>query len=52
MKIEAGEAEEWDSHYGDIWHVGDKVKDKITGKIGIIKSINGDEVELEEIDNG
>ena len=49
MTIEAGEAEEWDSHYGDIWHVGDKVKDKITGKIGIIKSINGTEVELEEV---
>lgn len=49
MTIESGQAEEWDSHYGDIWHVGDKVKDKKTGKIGLIKSINGDEVELEEI---
>ena len=50
MTVEAGEAEEWDSHYGDIWHVGDKVKDKVTGKIGIIKSINGTEVELEEVE--
>ena len=49
-KKQAGESEEWDSHYGDIWHVGDKVKDKETGKIGIIKSINGKEVEIEEVD--
>jgi len=49
MTIESGQAEEWDSHYGDIWHVGDKVKDKKTGKIGIIKAITGDEVELEEV---
>ena len=44
MTVEAGEAEEWDSHYGDIWKINDKVKLKNSDQLGIIKEINGNEI--------
>ena len=41
---QAGESEEWDSHYGDIWKINDKVKLKNSDQLGIIKEINGNEI--------